>query len=115
MPMAADGAQLFGERGLAMADRPMFIIAATEDEYVPYQIETAYIYKHVGAPELFMVSFIGETHEMPFHTVSANGMRHFAIAFFGYYLQGREEYLEYFSEGFVSQFENLAWGLYESE
>jgi predicted dienelactone hydrolase len=112
MPMAADGAQLFGARGLAMADRPMFMIAATEDEYVPYQIETTNIFKYVGAPELYMVSFIGETHEMPFHTGPANGMRHFATAFFGYYLQGREDYLEYFSEDFVAQFDDLAWGLY---
>jgi predicted dienelactone hydrolase len=115
MPMAADGAQLFGDQGLAMADRPMFLIAGTEDEYVPYQFETAYIFEHVGSPELYLVSFIGETHEMPFNTESNNRMKHFATAFFGYYLQGREEYLEYFSEGFVEQFKDLAWGLYEGD
>jgi hypothetical protein len=42
-------------------------------------------------------------------------MRHFATAFFGYYLQGREDYAEYFSEDFVTQFDDLAWGLYSNE
>jgi predicted dienelactone hydrolase len=115
MPMAADGAQIYGERGLATADRPMLLIAATEDEYVPYQIESRYIFEHVGAPELFMVSFIGETHEMPFSTEPSNSMKHFAVAFFGYYLQGRADYRDYFSEEFVNQFDNLAWGIYRDE
>jgi hypothetical protein len=39
-------------------------------------------------------------------------MKHFAIAFFGYYLQGREEYFEYFSKQFVNQFDDLVWGVY---
>jgi predicted dienelactone hydrolase len=115
MPMAPDGAELYGDQGLALVDRPMFIIAGTEDEYVPYQFESKYIFEHVGSPELYMVSFIGETHEMPFNPESANRMKHFATAFFGYYLQGREECLEYFSEDFVAQFDDLAWGLYEGD
>jgi len=42
-------------------------------------------------------------------------MKHFATAFFGFYLQGREDYREYFSEDFVSQFKDLAWGVYGGE
>jgi hypothetical protein len=38
---------------------------------------------------------------------------HFATAFFGYHLQGREDYAKYFSEDFVAQYDNLAWGVYE--
>jgi hypothetical protein len=45
----------------------------------------------------------------------AKRMNHFATAFFGYHLQGKSEYRDYFSEEFVSQFDDLAWGLYEGE
>lgn len=40
-------------------------------------------------------------------------MKHFAVAFFGYHLQGRQEYADYFSEKFVSKQDGLAWGVYE--
>ena len=112
MPMAPDGAWLYGEQGLAAADRPMFIIAPTEDEYTPYLIETKYIFEHIGAPELYMVSFIGKTHMMVDYAETKNQINHFATAFFGYYLQGRDDYAEYFSEDFVAQFADLAWGMY---
>ena len=42
-------------------------------------------------------------------------MAHFAIAFFGYHLQGREDLAWYFSEDFVAQHDDLAWGAYEGE
>jgi predicted dienelactone hydrolase len=112
MPMAEYGTWLYGERGLAMADRPIFIIAPTEDEYIPYP-ETAYVFEHLGTPEKYLVSFIGKTHLMVEKHEQAARIRHFVTAFFGYYLQGREEYAGYFSEDFVAQFDDLAWGVYE--
>ena len=115
MPMAPDGAWLYGERGLAMVDRPVFIIAATEDELVPYQIEPVYIFDHLGTPEKFLVSFIGKDHMMVSDSEPAKRMNHFAVAFFSYYLQGRDDYAKYFSEDFVAQFEDLAWGVYEGK
>jgi predicted dienelactone hydrolase len=115
LPMAPDGAWLYGERGLGMADRPMLIIAPTDDEYTPYEVETTYIFEHAGSPERFLISFIGRTHMMPYDPEVAKHLNHFATAFFGTYLQGRSEYREYFSEGFTSQFEDLAWGVYQGE
>jgi predicted dienelactone hydrolase len=115
LPIAPDGAWLYGEQGLAMADRPMLIIAPTDDEYTPYQIETAYIFEHVGSSERFMISFVGRGHMMVLDPEVAKRLHHFAAAFFGTYLQNRSEYREYFSEDFVSQFDDLAWGLYEGE
>jgi predicted dienelactone hydrolase len=115
LPIAPDGAWLYGERGLAMADRPMLIIAPTDDEYTPYEIETAYIFEHVGSPERFMVSFIGRGHMFVLDPEVVKRLHHFATAFFGTYLQGKSEYRDYFSEAFVSQFDDLAWGLYEGE
>lgn len=115
MPMAPDGAWLYGDRGLAMADRPVFIIAPTNDEYTPYQIETAYIYDNIGTTELYMVSFIDKKHMMVMQTEPSRELKHFAVAFFGYYLQGKSEYSYYFSQEFVSEFEDLAWGKYEGD
>ncbi len=37
-------------------------------------------------------------------------MGHFAVAFFGVHLQGREELAGYVSEAFVDRYADLAWG-----
>ena len=90
------------------------MIQATQDS--PYQpIEAAFIFEHLGTSEKFMVSFIGKAHMMVLEPEAAKRMNHFATAFFGAYLQGKSEYRDYFSEEFVSQFDDLAWGLYEGE
>jgi predicted dienelactone hydrolase len=114
MPMAVDGAWFYGERGLAMVDLPVLFIQATEDDaYQP--IEAAFIFEHLGTPEKFMISFIGKDHDMVYQTEPANRMKHFAVAFFGYYLQGHEDYAYYFSEDFVAEFDDLAWSIYIDE
>jgi predicted dienelactone hydrolase len=112
LPMAPDGAWLYGEQGLAAVDRPVLLIAPTNDEYIPYQVETKFIFENLGAPEKSMISFVDKTHMMIFDPPQADQLRHFAVAYFGYYLQGREDYKQYFSEEFVSQFPDLAWGFY---
>jgi hypothetical protein len=38
-------------------------------------------------------------------------MAHFAVAFFGYHLQGRQDLAHYFSEDFVAQYDDLLWGV----
>jgi len=110
MPMAGEGWLLFGERGLAAVDRPTLIIAGTKDVLYP---ENALIFKHLGTPDKMMISFVGETHDMIFTSDQISRMAHFAVAFFGYYLQGRDDLAWYFSEEFVSQHPDLAWGVYE--
>ena len=114
MPGGADGAWLFGEQGLAMVDRPVLLIQATEDSlYQP--TEVAFIFEHIGTPERYMISFIGESHLMVLKRAVTIRINHFAVAFFGYYLQGHEEYADYFSEDFVSQFDDLYWGVYPNQ
>ena len=115
LPMAVDGAWLYGEQGLASANLPTLIIAPTKDQYVPYEFETVFIYEQLGTPEKSLISFIGRDHDMPFVPEPGDRMRHFAVAFFGFHLQGREDYAYYFSEEFVSQFDDLAWGVYTGE
>jgi predicted dienelactone hydrolase len=110
MPLAGEGWWLFGERGLANVDRSALIIVATQDQLYP---ENALIYEHLGTPDKALISFIGEGHMMIYDKEMVARMAHFAVAFFGYHLQGREDYAVYFSEDFVSQFDDLAWGVYE--
>jgi len=42
-------------------------------------------------------------------------MAHFAAAFFGTHLQGRPELAEFYSQDFVAQHDDLAWGVVEGE
>jgi predicted dienelactone hydrolase len=113
IPMAPEGAMLFGERGLAEVDRPTLILVGTEDTGCDYNRESVFIYEHIGTPDKTLISFIGETHDMLFSDEPYLRMKHFVTAFFGYHLQGREEYADYFSEKVVSKQNGLALGIYE--
>jgi predicted dienelactone hydrolase len=110
MPLAGEGWWLFGERGLAAVDRPALFIVATED--LLYQ-ENVLIFEHLGTPDKALISFIGPDHFMVYNIEMVARMAHFAVAFFGYHLQGRDDLAWYFSEDFVSQHDDLAWGVYE--
>jgi len=112
MPMAGEGWWLFGDRGLAAVDRPALIIVATRDELYP---ENALIFEHLGTPDKALVSFVGLTHMMVFDDEAVARMAHFAVAFFGYHLQGRKDLAWYFSEDFVARHDDLAWGVYTDE
>lgn len=112
MPLAGEGWWLFGERGLAAVDRPTLMIVATQDELYP---ENALIFEHLGAADKALISFVGPDHMMVFDTEMAARMAHFAVAFFGYHLQGRADLAQYFSEAFVAQHDDLAWGVYAGE
>lgn len=112
MPMAGEGWWLFGERGLAAVNRPTLIIVSTEDEL--YR-ENILIFNHLGVADKSLISFIGQAHMMIYDEEMVARMAHFATAFFGYHLQGQEDLAQYFSEGFVSQYDDLAWGEYTGE
>jgi predicted dienelactone hydrolase len=112
MPIAGEGWWLFGERGLTEVDRPVLIIVATLDEL--YR-ENALIFEHLGTPEKAMISFVGLTHMMVYDAREVARMAHFAVAFFGYHLQGRQDLAWYFSEDFIAQYEDLVWGVETGE
>jgi predicted dienelactone hydrolase len=113
MPMAPDGAILFGERGLASVDRPTLIIGATEDDICTYNHEAVYIFEHISESNRTMISFVGKGHMMIYSADPVAYMKHFATAFFGYYLQRQDDYSKYFSEDFVAQHNGLFWGVYK--
>ena len=112
MPLAAEGWLLFGERGLAAVDLPMLLIVATQDELYA---ENALILERLGTPDKALVSFVGPDHMMVYNREMVARMAHFAVAFFGYHLQGREDLAWFFSEEFVGQYDDLAWGVYAGE
>lgn len=113
MPMAPEGAWIFGERGLSAVNRPTMIIGATEDELNYYDLEASYIYNHLGTPDRILVSFIGQDHMMIWNQKQIDRMAHFAVAFFGYHLHGQKEYIKYFSEEFFKQYDDLRLGVVE--
>jgi predicted dienelactone hydrolase len=110
MPLAGEGWWLFGKRGLATVDRPTLMIVATHDGLYA---ENALIFEHIGTPDKTLISFIGPSHMMIYDKDMVARMAHFMVAFFGCHLQGNNEIASYFSEDFVAQFEDLAWGVYE--
>ncbi len=115
MPMAPEGAWMFGKRGLAAVDRPVLLIGALEDEYNFYDREAAVIFKQLGSPDKSMITFVNESHMMIESKDPVARMKHFAVAFFGYHLQGQKDYANYFSEKFVSKLEGMAWGVYQGK
>lgn len=112
MPMAPSGTWLYGERGLAAAEKPMLIVSSTEDEFVPYSDEAVYLFEHLGSPEKYLITFIGRSHMMVWDEPQTSQLKHLVTAYFGKYLQGRDDYAKYFMQDFVSQFDDLAWGIY---
>mgnify|MGYP001118387269 CR=1 FL=1 len=109
LPIAADGFFLFGEKGLAAVDRPVLMMAGRLDDLYA---ENALIFEHLGTPEKTFITFIDREHGMIELTEMQAYMAHFMVAFFGYHLQARADYAEYFSQEFVSQYDDLAWGVY---
>jgi len=108
MPLAGEGWWLFGERGLAAVDRPVLMIVATGDLLYP---ENVLIFEHIGTPDKALISFVGRDHMMIYNAKMIARMAHFAAAFFGYHLQGKEDLAYHFSEEWVAQCEDLAWGV----
>lgn len=115
MPMAPDSAWLYGPEGLAAIEIPSLIIAGTADNLVSYEMTSCYVYEHLVNPDRFLISFVGKDHGMVDNEEVVARIDHFAAAFFGYYLQGREDYAAYFAEEFVEQHDDLAWGVYQGD
>jgi hypothetical protein len=74
-----------------------------------------YIFEHLARPDNAMISFVGRDHMMIFEPEMVARMAHLAVAFFGYHLQGREDLAGLFSEDFIAEHDELAWGVYVGE
>jgi predicted dienelactone hydrolase len=111
VPVDPCNGPLFGERGLAGATVPTLIIGLLNEDVCPYRRDAAFIYDHLGAEDRYLVTLMHVAHaEAMGATRAFETFNHFATAFFGYYLQGREDYGDYLTADFVDQYEDLAWG-----
>ena len=84
------------------------------DEEALYR-ENALIFEHMETADKALITFLNRTHMMIYDDEAVARISHFAVAFFGYHLQGREDLAYYFSEDFVARHDDLAWGVYEGE
>ena len=107
---------IFGERGLAAADMPVLIMAGTADEVCLYERDAVFMFNYLGAEHRYLISFVNGMHRFGYDTRTANPrINHFMVAFFGYYLQGREDYAQYLAEDYVNGIHGLAWGPYSDD
>ncbi len=109
-------APMFGDQGLAAATVPSFIIAATADIVCPYDRNAAYAYAHLGSQDRYLLSVVNGAHLL---VQSPNGpyLAQFTMSFFGYYLQGHQDYAQYLTAKYVDSVEaqlklGLVWGPY---
>jgi predicted dienelactone hydrolase len=111
MPLAADGYYLFGDKGLAAIRVPaMFIIGTNDTVYA----ENALIFDHYGSTDKTLISIINRDHLAVIDDPEIRlRLRHFAVAFFGYQLQGKQEYADYYSKESVNRLDGMAWGVIE--
>lgn len=109
MPMGNDALLLFGPRGLAAIDRPTLVLESSRDEGYPI---AAKMFEFMPQQWAAMITNIGHDHMILLDPVGLGHIRHLMVAFFGYHLLGRQEYAPLFSEEFVKQHPELAWGAY---
>jgi predicted dienelactone hydrolase len=117
---APEGKWLFGDAGLAAADRPALIIVGSLDGL--YTFEDLYLWEHLGGPT-DLITFVGADHYFPFAEGGASQVKRFVLAFLGLHLQGVAEYAQYLTKEFVEQvapglspndsYSDIVWGAYE--
>jgi predicted dienelactone hydrolase len=113
MPIIPAGTNVFGENGVAAATIPTLVMAATDDEIVPYSREIVPMFNHLGSKDRYLISMVGYSHRL-FLTPNWEGYyKQFTMAFFGYYLQGKKDYADYLTAKYVGNFSDLAWGIYQ--
>jgi predicted dienelactone hydrolase len=117
LPLTGGPGPVFGERGLASATVPMLLIAGTADHDAPYEWAGVFVYEYWGGDERALISIIGANHLFGYGANSPKTavVMHFATAFFGYYLQGQEDYAQYLTADFVNGIGDLVWGPYNPD
>lgn len=109
MAMAPCWGPLFGEQGLASANVPTFLMGAIKDEFCPYERDAAYIFENLGSEDKFLLSFPNQGHLFFMDFGSQDYEKLFATAFFGHYLQGREDYAQYLTVEYTGSLPDVVW------
>ncbi|MBL8156838.1 MAG: hypothetical protein JNM70_21860, partial [Anaerolineae bacterium] len=110
VPVAPCYGPLFGDAGLAAATVPTLIIGLEADDRCQYERDALSMYEHLGSVERALLTVSRQGHDDAATNRDAQAIfNHFAVAFFGYYLQGKTDYAQYLTAEYVSTIENLAW------
>jgi hypothetical protein len=73
------------------------------------------MYQSMGADERYLLTFEGVDHDLALQEEMQPYLKHFATAFFGYYLRGQEDYAAYLTVESAEQIPGLALEVYEGE
>ncbi len=109
---------LFGERGLASATVPTLLIAGANDMFSPYERDAVFVNNHLGSTDRYLLSLVHSNHFFPDDPGLRPVLLHFSAAFFGYKLQGKQDYAQYLTAKYVDSLKSqmklgLAWGPYQ--
>jgi predicted dienelactone hydrolase len=105
LPIEPCFGQLFGEKGLATVTIPTLLIAGTADQLCPYDLDSAFMYAHLGSSDRYLVTADKRDH---FSLVSESNMiKQYTSAFFGLYLQGKTDYAQYLTPDSAKAFKGI--------
>jgi predicted dienelactone hydrolase len=118
LPITPALGMLYGERGLESVSVPTLIVTTTANIAVSYDNEVVPVYNNLGMDNRFLVTLIdyrwvpGGHVRWP-HPREQAYYNHFALAFFGTYLQGQDAYADYLTPEAVAGYDDVAWGVRE--
>lgn len=104
-------APMYGERGLQSVNVPVLLLAGAHSEFYE-DGEISSIYQHLGSPERYLISFTNGDHGYLL-APRLRAREQLMAAFWGYYLQGRQDYAQFLTEAYVNSVPGLAWGVYD--
>ncbi len=119
LPITGGPGPVFGERGLASATVPTLLLAGTADTLAPYEWAAVFVYKYLGSKDRYLITFVNADHMFGYNASSRLSplILHFATAFFGLYVQGKQDYAQYLTAKYVNSLEKVGvyqpvWGVY---
>lgn len=115
LAMAPGDFPLTTEDMLAAVTTPTMILHGTRDTYCDYEGNAVQTYNHLGTKDRYLVTLFKGGHEDISSFLQIP--KHFATAFFGYYLQHDQDYLPYLSSDPMPElhYPGLFWGPYEND
>ena len=120
MPLTPSFGMLYGERGLETVTVPTMIMAITAHLAISYEDEVVPVYSILAMEQGSMITLVDYAwaqlgHIKWPHPQEEAYYKHFSTAFFGYYLQGQENYSDYLTQNFVESYDDLIWGVRDDE
>lgn len=110
MPIAPCQGPFFGERGLAGAVVPTLIVGQEQDEICTYERDALFMYEHMGSDDRALLTLLKQSHAGVYDNRDMQKiLKQFAVAFFGYHIQGKTEYADYLTGAYAAEFDSVTW------